>query len=122
LRTDRHLVRAQHSIAIEELDDFELFEARIRSLISVCEARFGSETCSFSEFIDRLMDEEEASQEEPPAQYRHMLPLPDAARGNRAPAWRRIEKPNPQFTKGETERFLLAEPGDLGDRLRLGKH
>jgi hypothetical protein len=37
-------------------------------------------------------------------------------------AWRRIEKPNPQFTKGETERFLLAEPGDVGDRLRLGKH
>ena len=106
MRIDRHLVRAQHEVKIEDLDDFQLFEARIRSLISTCEALgLDSETCTFSEFIGRLIDEEEASHEEPPPQYRHMPPLADSARGNRAPNHTRLPKPDKPLLKGEAERL-----------------
>jgi hypothetical protein len=106
LMIDRHLVRAQHEIKVEELGDFELFEAKIRSLISMCEALgLDTETCTFSEFIGGLMDAEEALHEEPPVRYRHMPPLADSARGNRAPDYRKLPKPEKPLLKGEAERL-----------------
>jgi hypothetical protein len=106
LMIDRHLVRAQHEIKVEEMGDFELFEAQVRSLISMCEA-FGldPEACSFSEFIGCMIDEEEASHEEPPPKYRQMPPLPNSAGGNRAPDYRKLPKPEKVLTRGEAEKL-----------------
>jgi hypothetical protein len=114
LRIDRNLVRAQHEIKVEEIGDFELFEAQVRSLKSMCES-FGldPETCSVSEFIDRMMDAEEASQEKQPARYRHMPRLPNSARGNRASDFRKLPKPEKPLTQGEADRLRRA-PGTNG--------
>jgi hypothetical protein len=52
-----------------------------------------------------MMDEEEASQEEVPAQYRHMPPLLGSARGNRASNRRQLSKPEKPLLRGEAERL-----------------
>jgi hypothetical protein len=46
-----------------------------------------------------------AQQEEPQIKYRHMPPLPDSARGNRAPDHKRLPKPEKPLLKGEAERL-----------------
>jgi hypothetical protein len=43
--------------------------------------------------------------EEAPAQYRHMPPLPDSARGNRAPDYRKQKQEPKVLTRGEAERL-----------------
>jgi hypothetical protein len=46
-----------------------------------------------------------SEQEEPAVQYRHMPVLPHSARGNRAPDFRKLPKPEKPLTRGEADRL-----------------
>jgi hypothetical protein len=108
LRVERRDSKVEQVNNIADLDDFEMVEMRVTLTLKMAEGlNLDPATTTLDQFCDALLDafEREMEGEEPPAQYRHMPPLPDSARGNRAPHYRELKREPKPLTRGEAARL-----------------
>jgi hypothetical protein len=95
----------QTEVTVSDMTDEELIEARAGLPLDLChEMGLDPDQTTVMQLAGALLEAltEEA---EPPVQYRHMPPLPDSARGNRAPDHKRLPRPEKPLLRGEAERL-----------------
>jgi hypothetical protein len=63
---ERHLVRTQHSFAVEELDDYALLEMRVTMTMRMCaELGLDENETTVGQLCDAMLDAFDREQEEP---------------------------------------------------------
>ena len=101
---ERHLVRTQHSFAVEDLDDYALLEMRVTMTLRLCEELGLNENeTTVGQLCDATLDQFDREQTEDPIRYERMPPI--GARGVRAPDFRRQNQEPKVLTRGEAERL-----------------
>jgi hypothetical protein len=103
LLIERQQIQAE--VTVSDMTDRELIEARAGLPLDLCyELGLDPDSTTVMQLAGALL-EALTEQEEPAARYRHMPPLADSARGNRAPDFRKLPKPERPLTRAEADRL-----------------